>query len=76
MTAYGQKTVLPDGLYCMYLRKSREDAEMELHGAGDTLLRHEHALMDLAKKLNINKNNTGPSRRETKGKVINFNYYK
>ena len=29
-----------------------------------------------SKKLNINKNNTGPSRRETKGKVINFNYYK
>lgn len=54
MTAYGQKTVLPDGLYCMYLRKSREDAEMELHGAGDTLLRHENTLMDLAKKLNIN----------------------
>ena len=29
-----------------------------------------------SKKLNINKNNTGPSRGETKGKVINFNYYK
>lgn len=44
---------LDDGLYCMYLRKSREDVEAELHGEGDTLLRHERTLMNLAKKLNI-----------------------
>lgn len=44
---------LESGLYCMYLRKSREDLEAESHGEGDTLLRHEHTLMALAKKLNI-----------------------
>lgn len=45
---------LGNGLYCVYLRKSREDIEAELHGEGDTLLRHEHRLMETAKKLNIN----------------------
>lgn len=45
--------VLEPGQYCMYLRKSREDLEMELHGEGDTLLRHEKMLIQLAKKLNI-----------------------
>lgn len=44
---------LEQGQYCMYLRKSREDMEMELHGEGDTLLRHEQILIKLAKKLNI-----------------------
>ena len=44
---------LPDGLYCIYLRKSREDAEAERHGEGDTLLRHETMLMNLAKRYNI-----------------------
>lgn len=44
---------MENGLYCMYLRKSREDIEAESHGEGDTLLRHEHTLMALAKKLNI-----------------------
>lgn len=47
-------TNLDPGLYCMYLRKSREDVEAELHGEGDTLLRHEHRLMETARKLNIN----------------------
>lgn len=46
-------TNLDNGQYCMYLRKSREDMEMELHGEGDTLLRHEQTLIKLAKKLNI-----------------------
>lgn len=45
---------LDDGLYCLYLRKSREDLEAEKHGEGDTLLRHEHTLMSLARKMNIN----------------------
>ena len=44
---------MENGLYCLYLRKSREDVEAELHGEGDTLLRHERVLMSLAKKLNI-----------------------
>lgn len=36
-------------LYCIYLRKSRKDEEAELHGEGETLARHEHALLELAK---------------------------
>lgn len=36
--------------YAMYLRKSRADAEAEAHGEGETLLRHENALTDLAEK--------------------------
>lgn len=43
----------PDGLYFAYLRKSREDREAELHGAGETLARHEKALKDLAHSLGI-----------------------
>lgn len=39
--------------YCMYLRKSRADVEAEAHGEGETLLRHERALREYAKKLNI-----------------------
>jgi DNA invertase Pin-like site-specific DNA recombinase len=34
----------------MYLRKSRADMEAEAHGEGETLARHERALMDYAKK--------------------------
>jgi DNA invertase Pin-like site-specific DNA recombinase len=34
----------------MYLRKSRADIEAEAHGEGETLARHERALMDYAKK--------------------------
>lgn len=43
--------------YYLYLRKSRADRDAELHGAGETLLRHEKALMELAsrKKLNVTK---------------------
>lgn len=36
--------------YCMYLRKSRADAEAEARGEGETLARHEHTLQELAKK--------------------------
>lgn len=39
--------------YCIYLRKSRADAEAEARGEGETLARHEKALMELANKLNL-----------------------
>lgn len=38
----------------MYLRKSRADMEAEAHGEGETLARHERALMDYAKKHKLN----------------------
>lgn len=40
--------------YAIYLRKSRADMEAEAHGEGETLLRHEKTLLDLARKLNLN----------------------
>ncbi|WP_027399786.1 recombinase family protein [Anaerovorax odorimutans] len=39
---------------CIYLRKSRADAEAEARGEGETLARHEAQLMKLAKKLHLN----------------------
>ena len=36
--------------YCMYLRKSRADAEAEARGEGETLARHRRTLTELAKK--------------------------
>ena len=36
--------------YCIYLRKSRADAEAEAHGEGETLARHERALLDIARR--------------------------
>lgn len=36
--------------YCLYVRKSRADAEAEARGEGETLSRHITALLDLAKK--------------------------
>ncbi|WOO37427.1 recombinase family protein [Anaerocolumna sp. AGMB13020] len=39
--------------YAAYLRKSRADLEAEAHGEGDTLLRHEKTLLELARKKNI-----------------------
>ncbi|SMC50624.1 recombinase family protein [Papillibacter cinnamivorans] len=39
--------------YCMYLRKSRADAEAEARCPGDTLLRHEQALTELAARLTL-----------------------
>lgn len=40
--------------YCIYLRKSRADTEAEARGEGETLARHEKALTELAKRLNLN----------------------
>lgn len=40
--------------YCIYLRKSRADAEAEERGEGETLARHEKALLELARKLRLN----------------------
>lgn len=40
--------------YCIYLRKSRKDMEMEVQGAGDTLKRHRETLLALAAKMKIN----------------------
>ena len=39
--------------YALYLRKSRADLEAEAHGEGDTLARHEHILMELAKQKSL-----------------------
>lgn len=43
----------PNGIYYMYLRKSREDRDAELRGDGETLARHEAQLLKLAESLNI-----------------------
>ncbi|MBQ3885709.1 MAG: recombinase family protein, partial [Ruminococcus sp.] len=40
--------------YCIYLRKSRADAEAEARGEGETLTRHYNMLMELAKKQKLN----------------------
>lgn len=40
--------------YVVYLRKSRADAEAEARGEGETLARHEKALLDLAKYSHLN----------------------
>jgi site-specific DNA recombinase len=40
--------------YCLYLRKSRADAEAEARGEGETLARHEKILLDLAKRMKLN----------------------
>ncbi len=39
--------------YCLYLRKSRADLELENRGELETLARHERALIELAKKMNL-----------------------
>lgn len=39
--------------YCIYLRKSRMDTEAELRGEGETLARHQAALLEHAKRLKI-----------------------
>lgn len=39
--------------YVIYLRKSRADAEAEAHGEGETLARHERALLDLSRRLHL-----------------------
>lgn len=40
--------------YCLYLRKSRADAEAEARGEGETLARHERTLLELAKHQQLN----------------------
>lgn len=45
---------LHNDMYCIYLRKSRADMEAESRGEGETLARHEHALLALANRLKIN----------------------
>lgn len=39
--------------YCLYVRKSRADAEAEARGEGETLSRHVSTLLDLAKKRHL-----------------------
>ncbi|SFT03900.1 Site-specific DNA recombinase [Marininema halotolerans] len=39
---------------CIYLRKSRADMEAEARGEGETLAKHKKALLDVAKKQNLN----------------------
>ena len=40
--------------YIIYLRKSRADVEAEAHGEGETLTRHENALLELARRQHLN----------------------
>ena len=40
--------------YCLYLRKSRADIQLEAQGEGETLARHERILLDLARRLRLN----------------------
>lgn len=42
------------GNYVIYLRKSRADAEAEQRGEGETLARHECALIELARRMKLN----------------------
>lgn len=39
--------------YCMYLRKSRADLDAEARGEGETLARHEKALLELGRRLKL-----------------------
>jgi len=39
--------------HVIYLRKSRADLEAEQYGEGETLARHEHILLELARKLHL-----------------------
>ena len=39
--------------YCIYLRKSRADAEAEIRGEGETLARHEKALTAFARQAGL-----------------------
>lgn len=42
-----------NGEYAIYLRKSRSDVEAEARGEGETLVRHEKILIDLANRMKI-----------------------
>ena len=39
--------------YCIYLRKSRADLELEARGEMETLARHKKTLLELAKRMNL-----------------------
>ena len=39
--------------YCLYLRKSRADKEAEARGEGETFVRHEKSLLELAHRLQL-----------------------
>ena len=39
--------------YLIYLRKSRADQEAEMRGEGETLARHEKALLELARRQHL-----------------------
>lgn len=39
--------------YCLYLRKSRADAEAEARGEGETLARHEKTLLELSRRQHL-----------------------
>lgn len=39
--------------YLIYLRKSREDREAEMQGAGETLARHKRELLELAERMGL-----------------------
>lgn len=45
--------IIPNGLYCAYLRKSRADVEAEALGRGETLARHENELRRFAERSGI-----------------------
>ena len=44
---------MPNSTYAIYLRKSREDIEVEKYGEGETLARHEKILTTLASSRNL-----------------------
>lgn len=43
----------PNSRCCLYLRKSRQDVELDLASGGDTLARHRAALFDLARRYDL-----------------------
>ena len=45
--------IIPSGMYCAYLRKSRKDMEAEARGEGETLARHDAQLRQLAERLGV-----------------------
>lgn len=47
------RLVALEGMYCIYLRKSREDKELEKYNNTDTLDRHRKTLLEFAKHHNI-----------------------
>lgn len=56
--------------YCMYLRKSRKDLEAEAHGEGETLLRHEKMLLEMADRMGLDVPPEGIYREVVSGDTI------